>query len=332
MDKNFFINKTLLITGGTGSFGKAFINYLLKKKLSFKKIIIFSRDELKQFEMSEEIDAKKKKSFRFILGDIRDKDKLRFSFRDVDIVIHAAALKQVPASEYNPFEFIKTNILGTQNIIEACLDLNVSKVVALSTDKAAAPINLYGASKLCSDKLFISADNIKGKRNINFSIVRYGNVAESRGSVIPIFRSFINKNYFPITNERMTRFWINLDQAIEMVLWAIKNSRGGEIFVPKIPSFKIIDLAKAINPKAKIKIIGTRPGEKIHEDLITRSDSNYTYDFGKYYGILNHSTTPKNKNYVIKNIKKVPADFYYSSFSNPIFLNVNEIKKRLLIP
>jgi len=332
MDKNFFINKTLLITGGTGSFGKAFINYLLKKKLSFKKIIIFSRDELKQFEMSEEIDAKKKKSFRFILGDIRDKDKLRFSFRDVDIVIHAAALKQVPASEYNPFEFIKTNILGTQNIIEACLDLNVRKVVALSTDKAAAPINLYGASKLCSDKLFISADNIKGKRNINFSIVRYGNVAESRGSVIPIFRSFINKNYFPITNERMTRFWINLDQAIEMVLWAIKNSRGGEIFVPKIPSFKIIDLAKAINPKAKIKIIGTRPGEKIHEDLITRSDSNYTYDFGKYYGILNHSTTPKNKNYVIKNIKKVPADFYYSSFSNPIFLNVNEIKKRLLIP
>jgi len=331
MDKNFFINKTLLITGGTGSFGKAFINYLLKKKLSFKKIIIFSRDELKQFEMSEEIDAKKKKSFRFILGDIRDKDKLRFSFRDVDIVIHAAALKQVPASEYNPFEFIKTNILGTQNIIEACLDLNVSKVVALSTDKAAAPINLYGASKLCSDKLFISADNIKGKRNINFSIVRYGNVAESRGSVIPIFRSFVNKNYFPITNERMTRFWINLDQAIEMVLWAIKNSRGGEIFVPKIPSFKVIDLAKAMNPHAKIKIIGTRPGEKIHEDLIIRNDSYYTYDFGKYYGVLNYSSTPKNKNYAIKNIKKVPADFFYNSFSNPIFLNVSEIKKRLLI-
>jgi len=331
MSFKFLKNKTILITGGTGSFGKALINYLFENKFLFKKIIIFSRDELKQSEMSEGIDAKKKGGFRFILGDIRDKDKLRFSLKDVDIVVHAAALKQVPASEYNPFEFIKTNILGTQNIIEACLDSNVSKVVALSTDKAAAPINLYGATKLCSDKLFISADNIKGKRNINFSIVRYGNVAESRGSVIPIFRSFINKNYFPITNEKMTRFWINLNQAIEIVLWVIKNSRGGEIFVPKIPSFKVIDLAKAMNPKAKIKIIGIRPGEKIHEDLISRNDSNYTYDFGKYYGILNYSTIPKNKNYAIKNIKKVPVDFFYNSFSNPIFLNVSQIKKRLLI-
>ena len=322
-------NKSILITGGTGSFGVSFVETILKNFKKIKRLVIYSRDEYKQYMMEERFSPDKYPFIRFFLGDIRDLNRLSRALDGIDTVIHAAALKQLPKAEYNPDEFIKTNIIGAQNLIEACLSKNIDKVIALSTDKAAAPINLYGATKLCSDKLFIAANNIRGRSKTTFSIVRYGNVAGSRGSVIPFFKSISNQNNFPITNERMTRFWITLKESIEMVLWVLQYSKGGEIFVPKIPSFKIIDLATAINPEAKIKIIGIRQGEKIHEDLITISDSVSTYDLGKYYVILNYYSELIIKNYSLKNIKKVPDNFCYNSGSNSDYLDVNQLKERL---
>ena len=331
-----FKNKTILITGGTGSFGKAFLKYLLINHKELKKIIIFSRDELKQFELSTQFSEKKYPHVRYFLGDIRDKDRLDRAMEDVDYVIHAAALKQVPAAEYNPFEVIKTNVIGAQNIVEACLDSNVKKVIALSTDKACAPINLYGATKLCSDKLFISANNIVGKRNLSFSVVRYGNVMGSRGSVIPEFFKQKKTGIINITNKNMTRFNITMQQSIDLVLWALKNSIGGEIFVPKIPSYRILDLAKAIAPNAKINIIGQRPGEKIHEELITKSESCDAVDLKKYYAILTflikNNTDVNNKGllktYLIQRKgKKLKNEFSYTSDTNNDFLSVEQIRK-----
>ena len=331
-----FKNKTILITGGTGSFGKAFLEYLLVNHKDVKKIIIFSRDELKQFELSTQFNKKNYPNIRYFLGDIRDKDRLNRAMENVDYVIHAAALKQVPAAEYNPFEFIKTNVIGAQNIVDACLNSNVKKVIALSTDKACAPINLYGATKLCSDKLFISANNIIGKRKISFSVVRYGNVMGSRGSVIPEFFKQKKSGFINITDKDMTRFNITLQQSIDLVVWALKNAIGGEIFVPKIPSYKILDLAKAIAPEAKINIIGTRPGEKIHEELITESESAYALELKKYFVILTFLIKKTNsgvngkiqKNYLnLKKGKKSKKEFNYRSNSNSEMLSVEDIRK-----
>ena len=327
-----FKNKTILITGGTGSFGKAFLKYLLINHKDIKKIIIFSRDELKQFELSTQFSEKKYPNIRYFLGDIRDKDRLDRAMEGVDYVIHAAALKQVPAAEYNPFEVIKTNVIGAQNIIEACLNTNVKKVIALSTDKACAPINLYGATKLCSDKLFISANNIVGKRKLSFSVVRYGNVMGSRGSVIPEFFKQKKSGSINITNKNMTRFNITMQQSIDLVIWSLNNSIGGEIFVPKIPSYKILDLAKTIAPEAKINIIGTRPGEKIHEELITESESGNAVELKKYFVILTSLITDSNgkalKNYWnSKKNKKIKKEFSYKSNTNNDFLSVENIKK-----
>lgn len=322
MMKNFFKNKVLLITGGTGSFGKAFVKYLLKERVPLKKIIIFSRDELKQFHMSKVFDQKKFSNIRFFLGDIRDKDRLSLAFKDIDIVIHAAALKQVPAAEYNPFEFIKTNVIGSQNIVEACLQSNVKNVIALSTDKASSPINLYGATKLCADKLFIGANNIKGKQNIKFSIVRYGNVMGSRGSVLHNFLEKKKNGILNITDSRMTRFNINMHEAIQFVINSLIHSKGGEIFVPKIPSFYITDLAKAVCQNCKIKIVGMREGEKIHEEMISKNESYKTVDLGSYYAILNYSIFK----YYKKN-KFLESNFSYMSDTNKVFLTVGQLKK-----
>ena len=318
--------KSILITGGTGSFGTAFIKYLLNKYKEINKIVIFSRDELKQFDQNQAL-KKFNKKLRFFIGDVRDKSRLVEAFRNIDYVIHAAALKQVESSEYNPIETIKTNVIGAQNIIEAAISNKVKKVIALSTDKAVAPINLYGASKLCSDKLFISANSITGNLKIKFSVVRYGNVMGSRGSVIPVFLKQKQKGKILITQKDMTRFNIMMDQSISMVDYAIKESVGGEIIIPKIPSYRIIDLAKAIAPNLKVNFIGIRPGEKVHEDLITTHESLNTYDIGKYYVILNSN---KNLiNYYLKNkkAKKVKKLFSYNSENNPDFLSVNKLNK-----
>lgn len=320
-----FKDKTILITGGTGSFGQALINYLLKIKNQPKKIIVFSRDELKQFHMSKVFDQKKFSNIRFFLGDIRDKDRLKLAFKDVDIVVHAAALKQVPAAEYNPFEFIKTNVIGSQNIVEACLDSKVKNVVALSTDKASSPINLYGATKLCGDKLFIGANNIKGKQDIKFSVVRYGNVMGSRGSVLQNFLEQKKKGILDITDIKMTRFNINMQEAIQSVINALAKSKGGEIFVPKIPSFFITDLAKAVCQNCKIKIIGIREGEKIHEEMISKNESFRTVDLGSYYAILNRNIFKYYKNY-----KFLDSNFAYMSNTNKDFLTVKQLKKIII--
>ena len=323
-------NKTILITGGTGSFGNNFLEFLLKKYKKIKKIIIFSRDELKQSDMVEKYNPKKFPNIRFFLGDVRDLNRLKIAMSEVDYVVHAAALKQVVAAEYNPFEAIKTNILGAQNIIEASLSSpKVKKVISLSTDKAAAPINLYGASKLCSDKLMIAANNIVGKKNLSFSVVRYGNVMGSRGSVIPKFNLQKKKNILTVTHKEMTRFNITLEQSIEMVDWAISKSIGGEIIIPKIPSFKVIDLAKVIAPNAKINFIGIRQGEKIHEDLITNSESINTLDYKKYFLIVSDKKKIQ-KLYILKGARKVSKDFYYNSGTNKKFLNKSEIKSLLI--
>ena len=327
--KTKYKNKSILVTGGTGSFGKHFIKYLLKKKYPFKKIIIFSRDELKQHEMSQSSDFNEKNfnQLRYFIGDVRDKDRLNWATKEVDYIIHSAALKQVPTGEYNPFEVIKTNIVGSQNVVESAINNNVEKVISLSTDKAVSPINLYGASKLCSDKLFISSNNIKGKKKISFSVVRYGNVMGSRGSVLPEFLKQNQRGYFKITDKQMTRFNISLSEAVDMVIWALDNTIGGEIIVPKIPSFKIIDLAKSINNKLKFKLIGVRKGEKIHEDLISKADSLNTYDIKKYYLILNQERNLINyykKKYKARLVKK---DFSYSSDNNKDFLNHFKLKK-----
>ena len=322
-----FKNKSLLITGGTGSFGKALLKYLIRNFKGFKKIIIFSRDELKQFEMSNEFNENKYPFIRFFLGDVRDKSRFKRSLEGVDYVIHAAALKQVPAAEYNPFEVIKTNINGAQNIVESCLDTNVKKVIALSTDKAVSPLNLYGATKLCSDKLFISANNIVGKRKLSFSVVRYGNVMGSRGSVIPQFLKQKETGIINVTDKRMTRFNILMEDSIKLVLWALKNSIGGEVFVPKIPSYRILDLARAVAPNCKINYVGLRPGEKLHEELISIGESYNTIDLKKYYAILNFDKSLEKKYLRNKKVKKVQNEFSYSSGKNDKFLTTNELIK-----
>ena len=316
----YFKNKTILITGGTGSFGKRFLSVILNS-YNFKKIIILSRDELKQSQMQEDF-KKYKKKIRYFLGDIRDKERLRAAFENVNIVVHAAALKQVPAAEYNPIEFIKTNILGAQNIIEVALEKKVSKVIALSTDKASAPVNLYGATKLCSDKLFLAANNFAGSKKTIFSVLRYGNVMMSRGSVIPIFLKIKKNEIYPVTSIKMTRFSITLLESVKFCLNVIEKSKGAEIFIPKLKSYKITDLIKSINPKGKLKIIGIREGEKLDEELISSHDSNDLYDIGKYYVYCNFD--PYKKNYL--KYKKVSEGFTYNSGNNE-FYSIKDLRK-----
>lgn len=298
---------SVLITGGTGSFGKKFVETIYSRYPGIPRVVIFSRDELKQYEMSLQYPYEKFRNIRFFLGDVRDVNRFKRACEGIDIIIHAAALKQVPTAEYNPDEFIKTNIIGAQNVIEAALATKVKCVVALSTDKAAAPINLYGATKLVSDKLFIAANNIKGARDIRFSCVRYGNVMGSRGSVIPFFMQKAKGGVLPVTNKEMTRFNISLEEGVDLVLWAIENALGGEIFVPKIASYNIETLAKAIAPKAKIEYVGIRPGEKIHEEMITSSDSYNTIDIGKYYAVLSSDSSKEKylKHYGGKEVRDI---------------------------
>ena len=304
-------NKSILVTGGTGSFGNKFIEIILKKYKKIKRLVIFSRDELKQYELSKKYPTSKYDFIRYFIGDIRDKDRLKRAIENIDYVIHAAALKQVDTAEYNPGEYIKTNVIGSNNIVEACLENNVKKVIALSTDKACSPVNLYGATKLCSEKIFLAANNIKGKRNIIFTVVRYGNVAGSRGSIIPkiLEAKANNSKYFSLTHNKATRFWITLEESVDMVLWAIKNSHQGQLLVPKIPSFKISDLINVLYPKCKIKITGLRPGEKIHEDLVSINETNL-YDIGKFYSI--YPSYLNSKISLLKN-KKVSDNFMMNS-------------------
>lgn len=309
--------RTILVTGGTGSFGKAFVRKVLPMKP--EKLIIFSRDELKQYEMAQEF---KDERLRFFIGDVRDKPRLDRAFDGVDYVVHAAALKQIPTAEYNPYECIKTNVLGAQNVIEAALDQGVVKVVALSTDKACNPINLYGATKLCSDKLFVAGNSYSGDNITRFSVVRYGNVVGSRGSVIPFFKSI--NGTLPITDPRMTRFWITLDQGVELVLLAFDEMRGGEIFVPKIPSMKVTDLAEAIAPGRQTKIVGIRPGEKLHELMIPEDDARRTLDMGKYYIIQPEFPWWTNE---VREGKALPEGFSYSSDKNTEWLSVEELRE-----
>jgi UDP-N-acetylglucosamine 4,6-dehydratase (inverting) len=320
-------DKSILITGGTGSFGKAFVKTVLDRYPTLKRLVIYSRDELKQFDMAQDFSETTHKGIRYFIGDVRDQDRLKRALEGIDTVIHAAALKQVPAAEYNPFEFIKTNILGAENLVQACLDSDVKRVVALSTDKAAAPINLYGATKLCSDKLFTTANNIRGTRDITFSVVRYGNVMGSRGSVIPFFLEKKKTGVIPITDLGMTRFNISLQEGVDMVLWALENSCGGEIFVPKIPSYRITDVAKAIGPECEHRVVGIRPGEKIHEEMITVSDSFNAVDLGIYYAILSQSGETTIDQYCKKNnATQLTPGVAYSSDSNSSFLTVEEIR------
>ena len=322
-----FQNKSILVTGGTGSFGKALIRRLLESSDSPKRIVIFSRDELKQYEMSCDRAFSDNQTLRYFLGDIRDKDRVQRALEGIDFVVHAAALKQVPAAEYNPFEFIKTNVIGGQNLIEAALDSGVTRIVALSTDKAAAPANLYGATKLCSDKLFVAANAIKGERDFRTSVVRYGNVMGSRGSVIPFFNSIKATGVLPITHPEMTRFNITLDEGVDMVLWAMENMLGGEVFVPKIPSYRILDVAEAVCPACEKPVVGIRPGEKLHEEMITRSDAPTTIDLGDYYAI-----TPATGNKSLDQFldhhraKLVPEGFHYASDNNEDFLTSEQIE------
>ena len=326
-----FNNKTILITGGTGSFGKKFIE-IISKKFKPKKIIIYSRDELKQFEMQKQWPFKNNTPFRYFIGDVRDLDRLKVAMNNVDIVIHAAALKHVVVGEYNPFEVIKTNIIGAQNIIDASIYTGVKKVIALSTDKAAAPINLYGATKLASDKLFVAANNYTGKKNIIFSVVRYGNVMGSRGSVIPIFLEQKKTGALTITHKDMTRFNITLEDGVNFVINCANIMIGGEIFVPKIPSYKVLDLAKAIAPNAKISFTGIRPGEKIHEEMITQSDSVNAIEFNKHYTIVpnNQFVDLKKKNLFLKSGKKCKIGFSYDSFKNKNYLSIKQIKNLII--
>jgi UDP-N-acetylglucosamine 4,6-dehydratase len=324
-----FNEKAILVTGGTGSFGKMFIKTILENYPKIKKIVVFSRDEYKQFIMANMPEFKKyKDKLRFFIGDVRDKERLYRAFESIDIVVHAAALKQVPACEYNPFEAVKTNIIGGENVIDAAIDKGVKKVVALSTDKACAPINLYGATKLCSDKLFIAGNAYSGPGGTKFSVVRYGNVAGSRGSVIPFFKELLQSGAkeLPITDYKMTRFWLKLEQAVEMVIHALHNMQGGELYVKKIPSMKMSDLAKAIAPQLKTVEVGIRPGEKIHEQMITKEDARNTVEFEDYYVILpelqRQDITPH-----YKDAKRVAEDFEYHSGNNDKWLSVDEMKK-----
>ena len=324
-----FNNKTILVTGGTGSFGKKFIKILLSKYQP-KKVIVYSRDELKQFEMGQVFNDK---CMRYFIGDVRDKERLMLAMKGVDYVVHAAALKQVPAAEYNPMECIKTNINGAQNVIDAAIANNVKKVIALSTDKAANPINLYGATKLASDKLFTAANNIVGEGETRFAVVRYGNVVGSRGSVVPFFKGLIERGAteLPITDERMTRFWLKLEDGVEFVLKNFQRMQGGEIFIPKIPSMRILDLAKAIAPNAKIKVIGIRPGEKLHEVMCPSDLYSETVEFQDHFVIKPSIELARKIDYTTNALGEhghmVADGFDYNSGNNPHFLTVEELKE-----
>ena len=323
----FNASSRILLTGGTGSFGKAFIAETLHRFPDLRRLVVYSRDELKQWELQQQFPVDQYPQLRFFLGDVRDQERLRRALEGVDTVVHAAALKQVPAAEYNPMEFVKTNVLGAENVIQACLDTSVKRVVALSTDKAAAPINLYGATKLCSDKLFIAANNIKGRRDLRFSVVRYGNVMGSRGSVIPFFLNAARSGTLPITDPAMTRFNISLAEGVAMVLWSLEHALGGELFVPKIPSYRITDVAEAIGPSCAKPVVGIRPGEKIHEEMITASDSFSTFDLGDYFAILPSDGTGEALYRAAgRSLKAVPQGFAYNSGSNPDFLSVEQIR------
>ena len=320
-------NKSVLITGGTGSLGKELTKTILKKWPQVKRLVIYSRDEQKQFQMAQDYPRSEYPMIRYFIGDVRDLDRLKRAFTNIDYVIHAAAMKHVHIAEYNPDECVKTNIGGAENVIKAALDSCVTNVVALSTDKACAPINLYGATKLASDKLFIAANNIKGNKDIKFSVVRYGNVMGSNGSVIPYFMKKRIEKVLPITDINMTRFNISLEGGVEMVLHALSNAWGGEVFIPKIPSYKILDIAKAIGPDCEHKVIGIRPGEKIHEEMITASDSFTTYDLGKYYVILPQMTSWNLEDYINNfSPKLVPQGFSYSSDKNTEWETVDQLR------
>jgi UDP-N-acetylglucosamine 4,6-dehydratase (inverting) len=321
-------DKAVLITGGTGSFGKQFIKTVLAKYPKVKKLVIYSRDELKQFEMRQTYPVSDFPQLRFFIGDVRDKDRLKRAFEGIDIIVHAAALKQVPACEYNPFEAVKTNVIGAQNVIECAIDSGVKNVVALSTDKAAAPINLYGATKLCSDKLFVSGNYFKGKHDIKFSVVRYGNVMGSRGSVIPFFMSKRKENVLPITDPEMTRFNITLEQGVDIVLFSLAHMWGGEIFVPKIPSYKILDVAEAIAPGCETKVIGIRPGEKLHEEMVTKTDAINSIEFKKYFVILPSIPLWDIAKYMETfDGRKCRPNFSYNSGTNEEWVTVDQIRQ-----
>jgi len=318
-------NKTILITGGTGSFGKKATEIILKRYKP-KKLIIFSRDELKQFDMAQQF--KESEEIRYFIGDVRDKERLHRAFHGVDFVIHAAALKQVPAAEYNPFEAVKTNIIGAENVINVAIDQGVKKVIALSTDKAANPINLYGSTKLCSDKLFIAGNSYVGRDHSVFSVVRYGNVVGSRGSVIPFFLKQKEKGVLPITDSRMTRFWITLEHGVDFVLNCLEQMVGGELFVPKIPSMNIMDLAKAIAPECKTEIVGVRPGEKLHEVMVTKDDARKTLEYKDHY-VVQPDFQFWGSRFENNGGNPLPEDFEYNSETNPWFLTIDEMREML---
>jgi UDP-N-acetylglucosamine 4,6-dehydratase (inverting) len=320
--------KSCLVTGGTGSFGRAFVAEVLSRWPEIERLVVFSRDELKQFEMAQEYPESQFPQLRFFIGDVRDRERLRRALEGIDVVIHAAALKQVAAAEYNPIEFINTNIVGAENLVEASIDAGVSNVVALSTDKAAAPVNLYGATKLCSDKLFVAANNFRGGRDLRFSVVRYGNVMGSRGSVIPFFLAKAKTGLLPITDPSMTRFNLVLRDGVRLVLWAIEHAHGGEMFVAKSPSYRVSDVAEAIGPSCCHKVIGIRPGEKLHEDMITESDSYTTFDLGEYYAVLppnGHHQRDLHVKYA--HAPRVESGFTYNSGRNPHFLSIEELRQ-----
>lgn len=330
IDHSIFREKSLLITGGTGSFGQALTEYLLKNCPDIKRLVIFSRDEQKQFQMAQTFPSDKYPQIRFFIGDVRDKDRLRRAFNGIDYVIHAAAMKHVHIAEYNPDECVKTNIGGAENVIQAAISAKVSRVVALSTDKACAPVNLYGATKLTSDKLFIAANNFKGEEPIRFSVVRYGNVLGSNGSVVPFFLKRKDAGVLPITSPEMTRFNITITAGVKMVLFALQNALGGELFVPRIPSYRILDVANAIAPESKKEVVGIRAGEKLHEEMISPSDSFNTYDYGNYFIIYPQSEDPRFSEYVKANAgKKVPENFHYRSDNNTEWESVETLRMKI---
>ena len=323
-------HKSILVTGGTGSFGKQFVQSVFEKFPLVRRLVVYSRDELKQYEMSQTFSQSKYPAIRYFIGDVRDGERLKRACEGVDIIVHAAALKQVPAAEYNPMECIKTNIFGAENVINAALDCGVKEVVALSTDKAAAPINLYGATKLCSDKLFVAANNIKGSRDLRFSVVRYGNVIGSRGSIVPFFLQRRHTGVLPITHPDMTRFNISLEEGVDLVLYALEHSWGGEIFVPKIPSYKITEVANAIGPECQQEIVGIRPGEKLHEEMITETDALSTVELDKYYVILPFTPWWNVEDFIRHfNGKRVPEGFHYNSANNDHWLNAEQIRNEI---
>lgn len=317
----------ILLTGGTGSFGQKFTEVVLRDHSHIERLVIFSRDELKQSEMQRRFPPDQYRQLRYFIGDVRDKERLWRAMEGIDTVIHAAALKHVPVAEYNPFEAIKTNVIGAQNVIEVAIDREVRRVVALSTDKAAAPINLYGATKLCSDKLFVAANNFKGKHDIRFSVVRYGNVIGSRGSVIPLYLKLRNKRPLPITDTRMTRFNITLEEGVRLVLFALDDMRGGEMYVPKIPSYHLVDVAEAIAPGGNVEIVGIRPGEKLHEEMITETDALNTLEFEHYFIIVPSSRSLNDSDWAARGGRPCPPGFRYGSDTNDKWLTVEDLRR-----